>query len=145
MSIYFKSSDDFYISNEAKVFLNINSDSDSGIDNIVFNDKQRFSICSESDNVAMEYSKYDLLYIFASKIYDGGKKVVIFHCPMECWEGDKKGVIHIHGHVHNEPITKRVNRYNVSVDVIDFEPKTLDEIINNVKINDNLNKVKKDV
>lgn len=72
MSIYFRSSDDFCISKEAKHHLIFRSN--SGIDNIVFNDKQRFSICSGSDNVAMEYSKYDLLYIFASKIYDDGNK-----------------------------------------------------------------------
>lgn len=63
------------------------------------------------------------------RIYDGGKKVVLFHCPMEFWEGDKKGVIHIHGHVHNEPINKKINRYNAGVDVLGFEPKTLNEIV----------------
>ena len=67
-----------------------------------------------------------------ARIYDGGKKVVLFHFPMEHWEGDRKGVIHIHGHVHNEPIMQRKNRYNVSVDVIDFEPKTLNELISSV-------------
>lgn len=69
------------------------------------------------------------------RIYDCKKKVVIFHCPMEFWEGDKKGVIHLHGHVHNEPITKKANRYNVCVDSIGFEPKTLDEIIDNYSVN----------
>lgn len=64
---------------------------------------------------------------------DGRKKVVMFHCPLECWEGDKKGVVHIHGHIHNEPISKKDNRYNVGVDVLDFEPKTLDELINTSK------------
>lgn len=78
------------------------------------------------------------------RIYDGGKKVVLFHCPMEYWEGDKKGVIHIHGHVHNEPITKKENRYNVSVDVIEFEPKTLEEIISHSNVNEGLNEIKKD-
>lgn len=62
------------------------------------------------------------------RIYDSGKKIVMFHCPMEFWEGDKKGVIHLHGHVHNEPITKKYNRYNVSADVINFEPNTLAEL-----------------
>ena len=79
-----------------------------------------------------------------ARIYDGGKKIVIFHCPMEYWEGDKKGVIHIHGHVHNEPITKKDNRYNVSADVIDFEPKTLDEIMSCTKISGDLDENKKD-
>lgn len=63
------------------------------------------------------------------RIYDGSKKVVMFHCPMESWEGDKKGVIHIHAHTHNEPISKKENRYNAGVDVLGFEPKTLNELI----------------
>lgn len=62
------------------------------------------------------------------RIYDKGKKIVLFHFPMECWEGDKKGVIHIHGHVHNEPIPAKKNRYNASADVVNFEPQTLDEL-----------------
>ena len=64
-----------------------------------------------------------------ARVYDSGKKLVLLHFPMECWEGDKKGVIHIHGHVHKEPLSKIENRYNVGVDVIGYEPKSLNEII----------------
>lgn len=63
------------------------------------------------------------------RVYDEDKKVVLLHFPMECWEGDKKGVIHLHGHVHKDPITKKENRYNVGVDIIGYAPKTLKEII----------------
>ena len=63
------------------------------------------------------------------RVYDEGKKVVLLHFPMECWEGDKRGVIHLHGHVHKDLITKKENRYNVGVDIIGYAPKTLKEII----------------
>lgn len=64
-----------------------------------------------------------------TRVVDGGVKVVLFHFPMESWEGDKKGVVHLHGHIHNDYIDYKKNRYNVGVDVIDFEPKTLKEIV----------------
>lgn len=66
-----------------------------------------------------------------ARVYDSGKKVVMFHYPMESWEGSKKGVIHIHGHIHKEPIAFKENRYNVGADVQGFEPKTLMEIMQN--------------
>lgn len=65
------------------------------------------------------------------RVYDEGRKVVLLHFPMEFWEGDKKGVIHLHGHTHKDSINKKPNRYNVGVDVMGYVPKTLTEIINN--------------
>ena len=65
-----------------------------------------------------------------ARVNDSGKKVILFHYPMESWEGDKKGVIHLHGHTHKEKIGFKENRYNVGVDVLGFEPKTLSEIMN---------------
>lgn len=105
----------FKILNGKKVLVVGNHDRDS-IKNFRF--RQCFSIIKD--------------YV---RLYDNGKRVILFHCPIESWEGDTKGVIHMHGHIHNEPIKSRKNRYNVSVDVMDFEPKTLNEIIlkNNVE------------
>lgn len=63
------------------------------------------------------------------RVYDSGKKVVMFHYPIEDWEGAKKGVYHLHGHIHKEHITERKNRYNVGADILNFEPMTLKEIV----------------
>lgn len=63
------------------------------------------------------------------RVFDSGKKVVMSHFPFEDWEGKKKGVIHLHGHVHKEPLPNRKNRYNVGADIQDFTPRTLREII----------------
>ena len=65
-------------------------------------------------------------------ISDGGRSVVLCHYPLESWDRKFHGSYHLYGHVHNsEPVSTIENRFNVGVDVNDFEPKTLDELINN--------------
>ena len=65
------------------------------------------------------------------KIKDNGRNVVLMHYPIEEWDGFFRGSYHLYGHVHNSDNGLRVidRRYNVGVDVNDFEPKTLDELI----------------
>ena len=65
------------------------------------------------------------------KIKDNGREVVLFHYPIEEWDGFFRGSYHLYGHVHNSDNKLRVidRRYNVGVDVNDFEPQTLDELI----------------
>jgi calcineurin-like phosphoesterase family protein len=66
------------------------------------------------------------------KIRDGDREVVLFHYPIEEWDGFYRGSYHLYGHVHNStnnPLKPIKNRYNVGVDVNNFEPKTLNELI----------------
>ena len=65
------------------------------------------------------------------KIKDNGRDVVLMHYPIEEWDGFFRGSYHLYGHVHNSDngLRKIDRRYNVGVDVNDFEPKTLDELI----------------
>lgn len=62
---------------------------------------------------------------------DNGRKVILFHYPIEEWDGYYRDSIHLYGHVHNNDLElkKIKNRYNVSADVLGFIPKTLDELI----------------
>lgn len=64
-------------------------------------------------------------------VKDNGRKVILFHYPIEEWDGFYKGSIHLYGHIHNNDVGLREieNRYNVSADVIGFIPRTLDELI----------------
>jgi len=70
-------------------------------------------------------------------IKDNGQKVVLFHYPINVWDCQFHGSIHLYGHVHNnyeqhsELLTLK-NAYNVSVEMNDYEPKTLQEIIKRV-------------
>lgn len=66
------------------------------------------------------------------RIKDNGRDVMLFHYPIEDWDGKYRGSYHIHGHIHNnkEAIKTVIpNRFNVSAEVIDYTPKTLDQLI----------------
>ena len=55
------------------------------------------------------------------------KKFVFFHYPIERWNGIGKGTIHIHGHIHNNPLPVIENRHNVCVEVANYTPVNLEE------------------
>lgn len=68
-------------------------------------------------------------------IKDGGNVVVLFHYPIAVWDRQHYGSIHLYGHVHSNkddhhPLCCQLeNAYNVGVDVCDYEPKTLRELL----------------
>lgn len=61
----------------------------------------------------------DEVYILA-EVRDTERKVVLFHYPIEEWNGFYVGSYHLHGHIHNTTVTHIDRRYNVSVDVINY-------------------------
>lgn len=66
------------------------------------------------------------------KIIDDGRYVVLFHYPMEAWDGmHYQDSYHIHGHVHgkDENLMYLPKRFNAAADHIGFTPRTLDELI----------------
>lgn len=68
-------------------------------------------------------------------ISDEGRKVVLFHYPILEWDGYFRGSYHIYGHIHNsENIANKVmkkipNAFNAGVDVNDYTPQTLSQLI----------------
>lgn len=68
-------------------------------------------------------------------IDDEGRKVVLFHYPIVEWEGYFSGAYHIYGHIHNSDneanrIMKNIpNAFNAGVDLNDFTPQTLSQLI----------------
>ena len=56
-------------------------------------------------------------------------KIAMLHYPMETWEQKHYGSIHLHGHIHNSKINEIQNRINVGVDVNNFTPVSLKEIL----------------
>lgn len=66
-----------------------------------------------------------------ASIYDGDNKVILCHYPIEEWDGFFKDSIHLYGHVHNNNngLKDIKNRYNVGVDVNDFKPVTLEQLL----------------
>lgn len=65
------------------------------------------------------------------KINDNGRYVVLMHYPLEVWERSHYGSYHIHGHVHNGKLNHIKNRYNACVEVNNYTPVTLDQMIIN--------------
>jgi len=66
------------------------------------------------------------------KIKDGDTKVVLCHFPIYEWEGFHNGAIHLHGHAHGNigrSFRSRAYDVGVDVDILNYEPKTLEEII----------------
>lgn len=86
---------------------------------------------------------------FIDLIEDSGFKVCLCHYPLMDWmEFNRSGLL-VYGHIHNKtekngPAYKQIKdyyknlpAYNCGVDVIDFEPKTLEELINIKKEKEN--------
>jgi len=61
----------------------------------------------------------------------GGKKIPLFHYPMESWNGSFRGSWHLHSHTHNSmPDNPNKLRMNVGVDVTDFYPVNVSDVEN---------------
>jgi len=60
--------------------------------------------------------------------------VILCHYPLESWDRMGRGSIHLHGHIHSTPTDRKIlsikNRFDVGVDRIGFQPRTLIDIIN---------------
>lgn len=57
-----------------------------------------------------------------------GRRLVLCHYPFRSWNGQRKGVINLHGHSHGrlKPMTRQ---FDVGVDGHDFTPVTLDQLV----------------
>ena len=78
------------------------------------------SLCSLFDSV-QRYLEID----------DGDWRVILFHYPIQNWNLKRYGSIHLYGHVHSkeELQLKEVNAFNVGVDVNNFMPVTIEELL----------------
>lgn len=56
-------------------------------------------------------------------------KAVLFHWPIESWQGAFRKVYHFHGHSHGNLKHKLPRRMDISVDCTNFEPLHFDEAI----------------
>lgn len=64
-------------------------------------------------------------------IRDGDDHVVLFHYPIEQWDGYYDGYYHIHGHTHGDRnLTVIPRRFEVCVELTDYTPMTLEELKN---------------
>jgi calcineurin-like phosphoesterase family protein len=86
------------------------------------------------DDPDFDYGLFDTVQDYAA-IKDEGYNVILFHYPIAVWDRQHHGALHLYGHVHDNTTTQHPllfeipNAYNVGVDVRDYEPKTLKEIL----------------
>jgi len=86
-------------------------------------------------------SKFAWIKDYAS-IKVNNVNVILCHYPFEVWDKSHYGSINIYGHIHSNPCIRhpKSNQYNAGVDINNFEPVTLEELIENNKIWINNNK-----
>lgn len=86
---------------------------------------------------------------FIKVMQDGDKKVCVCHYPLMDWIEFNRNGYHVYGHIHNKTIQNGVAyqqikeyfidkpAYNCSVDITQYEPVTLDEMIRLKEVNRN--------
>lgn len=84
---------------------------------------------------SINWKEYFEEVTYYKEISDEGRMVILFHYPIEEWNGYYRNSYMLYGHVHGnmDNIKKHPRKFNVGVDVNDFEPKTLDELIESNK------------
>ena len=65
----------------------------------------------------------------SDKIKHGDDVIVMSHFPMYIWDCSHYGSFHLYGHVHNQVKIDHGKSMNVGVDVNDFAPVHIDEVI----------------
>ena len=65
------------------------------------------------------------------RIQDQGREVILFHYPIFNWDKQQFGSYHLYGHVHSQQeLQLRIpNAFNAGVDVNNWYPVTLDELL----------------
>jgi calcineurin-like phosphoesterase family protein len=57
------------------------------------------------------------------------KRIIMCHFPIESWNGRSQGYLHAHGHIHASPFRQVPNRFNLSAEVLDYRPISLDDLL----------------
>jgi calcineurin-like phosphoesterase family protein len=67
-----------------------------------------------------------------SEVTVEGVLLVLCHYPFRSWRGMNKGSVNLHGHCHGR-LKPQLRQFDVGVDVWDFRPVTLGEILGSRK------------
>ena len=63
------------------------------------------------------------------KLKTGDERIILCHYPIENWDGKYRDWIHLHGHNHFDFGNTLANRFDMSVDGINFQPMSLTRIL----------------
>ena len=99
---------------------------------------RKYLIAGNHDRFLKNYAQYEQDYVWIKDYFvlrTDRLRIVLFHFPILEWDQFFRGAIHLYGHVHNsvksaERITMlKGSAFNVGVDVCDFRPVSISEII----------------
>ncbi|MDD4680536.1 MAG: hydrolase [Clostridia bacterium] len=82
--------------------------------------------------------KYFASVSYYLEITDNERRLALSHYPMLSWGGAARGALHVHAHIHNkreglvfETLKKMDNALNAGVEINEYKPVKLDELISN--------------
>lgn len=77
-------------------------------------------------------------FVQYSRVNYNKNQFILFHYPIENWDGKHHGSFMLHGHGHSDMLTSLgLNRLDCGVDIIGYQPLTLDQIVEHIKIRNN--------
>lgn len=85
----------------------------------------------------VEFTRYFETIKEVEIVWDGDRTVHLMHYPMLAWWNKRRGSYHVHGHTHGdrgpdfEVLREQENALSSCLEVNNFEPCTLDELIEN--------------
>lgn len=91
-------------------------------------DKNSFLEEAKRQNLIKDYSDS------YKEINDNDRFVILCHYPLVTWNGMYRNSFHIYGHVHQNIVEHIPRRYCACVEITNYEPKTLDELIQNQEV-----------
>lgn len=97
---------------------------------------QKYLIKGNHDKV-VKYQEVSNKFAWVKDYYEIKKKqvgyrIILFHYPIQSWNGKHYGSLHFYGHVHSgshRDMMIENNSYNVGVDVNNYEPISLEEVV----------------
>lgn len=91
-------------------------------------DKNSFLEEAKRQNLVKDY------FDSYKEVNDNGRFVILCHYPLVSWNGMYRNSYHLYGHVHQNIVEPISRRYCVCVEANNYEPKTLEELIQNQEI-----------
>lgn len=98
---------------------------------------QKYLITGNHDSVITENKEIRDKFVWIkdyAPIKYNKKSIILFHYPIQVFDKQHYGSVHVYGHVHSDKenhhpmLCKIKNAYNVGVDVNDFRPISLEEV-----------------
>ena len=87
-----------------------------------------------ADQAGFDKSAFEWIRSYHELDYQN-QRFILFHYPIEDWNGYYRGSVHLHGHQHNHDdynysnLEKGLRRYDVGVDANNMSPVSIDELL----------------